>query len=120
MPSSPKTLPRRPKVAWRPEELWGEWLGMELWIFHQQRWEFHGHQERNIADVPRCLLFGDPALLQHSKKRLDLTGRTASFAVFWGSSIIFDDVSYHLIPIWSIHQARIHIHLSLGMCWAQP
>ena len=72
---------------------------MELWIFHQQRREFHGHQERNIADVPRCLLFGDPALLQHSKKRLDLTGRTASFAVFWGSSIIFDDVSYHLIPI---------------------
>ena len=24
---------------------WGEWLGMELWRFHQQRWEFHGHQE---------------------------------------------------------------------------
>ena len=35
----------------------------------------------------------DPALLQHFKK-MDLKGRTASFAVFWGSCIIFDDVSY--------------------------
>ena len=78
MPSCPKTSPRRPKVAWRPEKLWGEWLGMELWIFHQQRWEFHifhGHSERNIADVPRCLLFGTPHYCSTSKKWIWRGGR---------------------------------------------
>ena len=93
---------------------------MELWIFHQQRCEFHifhGHSERNIANVPRCLLFGDPALLQHFKK-MDLKGRTASFAVFWGSCIIFDDVSYPFDQ--PSKQTYTFHHLSLGMCWAQP